>query len=1026
MSILATDTVGTVGSVFQNGVRLESFHSVQLNISSTDIIKSDWDFKQFIRKLDPLCSTPLFESVRKNNGKEYLFSLVYESISSVSKLREKINLLRNEAMVLGQLLYLNIKTDKELGSDDLQKVQQSIWFRNLPNRWFDLDDYQETEISKTHMLWVYLEEQFGDVRYMETNSQNNEKSSLQMDVCVQFLSLSSSEKAVQLFGGGKCVCRRDGSSAIFHLSVEFDTTGYLTEYQRAERTTFREKLHAARKLESICLLESSIVLEKAEKLVQRDDIVALTQSASVKEGVSKLEASCLNGRFLIKQGVSPMSSVKSAEVMNIKQYCTNLKVACNLVSDNVLRLKKILVKEEIFQQEAEKKKAEKIALMELMELQTKAKNILLDASDTLKLGKQSCDQNNWMDVKEKMFNRADGLFLTLSQLVKKVSGGTRYTGVLRRSVSLLEASMSELFPVVELLSAASELVIFLLDTEKDILVLPTSSFGSTSASPGTCDAQDAMGRLIASSRIQLESFLTHISSSDPDIGRANIREVEGGDNSKPTSLTMTIETVFTEDDILNISQSIDVLMKLARELNDTEMIAHSVRNYICHDSTGVVIDPISIDMAIDKQFELHQLKLNNEMKHLHETFISDTIDSFDYRISRISALLRSESEILKEPSFLRGLKNSVEICCALLHRGVEEYEKKKRNLERAERERVDQLGIDRLAEIERIRCEKEAKRKLLETKIALLKSRKEELEAAERDEAERKQRASSILSDNVTCMDSDYEQEETELVKNKKRKGNRNDGRDTDENYDHDYQRINHKSYNMRENDDNGHEIGAYQHTNSNSMDGSQRYTRTRRSRSRSAFCLSGGQGREDFLTRKEYEIGGFMCTLQRPTWDKHEQSVQLHHNDNIIDGNVVSSNTLCDKNEFDSSIDSSGDKFKRSVESGRSRLSSVVGYKAAPMNSQALLSAMRRGGMDIKGSHKNKNNNKTESVILIDKADLIAESEHSDSKIFTQVSADGDGHQELINDTSIQESLMREALLASKLKKIMPFLKGK
>jgi hypothetical protein len=355
MSNLATNKVGTVGSVFQNGVRIESFHSIQLNISSNDIIKaSDWDLKQFIRKLDPHCATPLFESIIKNNSKQLTFSLVYELLTSSNKLREKIDKLRNEAIVLGQLLYLNLKTDKELNCTVPQKAQQSIWLNNLPVRWFDLD-IGGSEISKTHMLWAYLEEQFGTVKYMETSGHNTEKASLQMNVCVQFFSQSSSEKIVDLLGAGKCVCRREGSPTIFHLSVDYDTTGYFTDYQRAERAISRQKLHAAKKTESICIAESMIVLEKAGKFLERDDIVdGRTQSDSVEEGVSKLEKACLNVRFMMKQGASSME--KSTD---IKQFCTNLKVACNVISDNIIRLEKILITENILKEDAMRREAER-------------------------------------------------------------------------------------------------------------------------------------------------------------------------------------------------------------------------------------------------------------------------------------------------------------------------------------------------------------------------------------------------------------------------------------------------------------------------------------------------------------------------------------------------------------------------------------------------------------------------------------------------------------------------------------------
>jgi hypothetical protein len=47
---------------------------------------------------------------------------------------------------------------------------------------------------------------------------------------------------------------------------------------------------------------------------------------------------------------------------------------------------------------------------------------------------------------------------------------------------------------------------------------------------------------------------------------------------------------------------------------------------------------------------------------------------------------------------------------------------------RVEKERVQQIEVNRLADIERVKFEKESKRRLLEAKIAQLKSRKEELE----------------------------------------------------------------------------------------------------------------------------------------------------------------------------------------------------------------------------------------------------------------------------------------------------------
>jgi hypothetical protein len=64
--------------------------------------------------------------------------------------------------------------------------------------------------------------------------------------------------------------------------------------------------------------------------------------------------------------------------------------------------------------------------------------------------------------------------------------------------------------------------------------------------------------------------------------------------------------------------------------------------------------------------------------------------------------------------------------------------------------------------------------------------------------------------------------------------------------------------------------------------------------------------------------------------WDKHE-STSYSPIDSMNNGDI--NDSIRDKNN---SFHSSGDR-RRKVENGR-RLSSVVGYKAAPMNSQAIL----------------------------------------------------------------------------------------
>ena len=180
-----------------------------------------------------------------------------------------------------------------------------------------------------------------------------------------------------------------------------------------------------------------------------------------------------------------------------------------------------------------------------------------------------------------------------------------------------------------------------------------------------------------------------------------------------------VNSDFCEEEYLHsITRTLDTLLKITKQLKGAESIANYCRSKQQDSTTTHITSKV-------------------ELQNLHNYFLTEIIYPFDYRISRISVLLRSNTEILLEPSFLQGLKNSVETACTLLERGVNAYEEDKTELER-EYARI--IESDRLIEKERIKKIKDDNRKLLESKISLLKSRQRELEV-ERDKNDKKLKA---------------------------------------------------------------------------------------------------------------------------------------------------------------------------------------------------------------------------------------------------------------------------------------------
>ena len=207
------DSSGKVAFVLPNNVRVEKVHSLLLKISCVDIGRvSDWDLKQCVRKLDPLNIIPLCENIdRRSDKSSVLFQIIYDDIVAIKIITEKILIARGYLKINSHILTVSIITNDEItnqnkdilhdGKHDstknkngqnmqnlpkIQNLQNSIWIKNLPIRWFELDSSVNNNIiPKEHSLRNVLQNSYGNILQMESKNHFDD-SSLLCDVCVQF------------------------------------------------------------------------------------------------------------------------------------------------------------------------------------------------------------------------------------------------------------------------------------------------------------------------------------------------------------------------------------------------------------------------------------------------------------------------------------------------------------------------------------------------------------------------------------------------------------------------------------------------------------------------------------------------------------------------------------------------------------------------------------------------------------------------------------------------------------------------
>ena len=752
--------------VLPNGVRIEKFHSIQLKVSGSELIKiSDWDLKQSIRKLDSRCSDPLYESITRHfDSKALSIFMVYEGRDSADELSRKIDLMRNKIKINAQILHVEVVSAVGDISDSKSiNSIKAVWLRNLPIRWFELDSFQGScAVPSAHIVYSFLQENFGVVDQMETKSPKDGKGTLlQIDLCIKFSNSSSCTKLMDVMGARSCIARRDGASIVFPITAELDMSDYLSSDLVAQRASLRDKVRSCRaelKREAAAL---SLALDDAELYLSTPAIQDMLVTTAIKSEYEDVVHLCVKYRVTLGDySISDSSSALDEEVPKMRSRSKELQSATSIVTQRKSSLGQSAALEQLSRKVKAQKEAEELLQIELLDLRTRAKDCLLSATDMSASGKSICDLHKWGDVADKLFPRVDILSTTLSQLLKNQGGGAKYMGVLKKSFSSLDSYLQSISPVIELLSGFNVLTEYLEKTKRELFphdASPSVPSDTAEAPLSTADiAKNTVRNLISEGNKKMDAFLVRI------VGWKNEWESEGN-SEQHAGLKSVLDDgdMCNQEELLKIAQAVDVLLKVHSQLQDAASVAQSILR-----SFGATADPDpgnqtsdsgdsnpvdAADRGRDRDRDIGVRARGSclcftgccicsgaELEELRRLFKAEIMDPYDYRMSRIAVLLRSDVDTLLEPSFHTGLRNSVETGCNLLQIGVEEHEQDKRELvieaKRIEEDRLLRIQKQEAIEAERLKRLKEDNRALLEKKIAILKAKKKELEEVKEEE----------------------------------------------------------------------------------------------------------------------------------------------------------------------------------------------------------------------------------------------------------------------------------------------------
>ena len=776
-----TSCANRKSTMLANGVRLERHHCIQLKLSSTNILKlSDWDIKQSIRKLDSECSSPLHERLdRCTQEKVVSFAIIYKNESSIEKLTNKISLLRNAVKIGPNVLHIEVINDSSKIDGRVTGLQQVMWLRNLPIRWFELDLLQgRCVVPVNHILRKHVDSSFGEIVHMESKSPKASSNALlQCDVCIKFADESSCKKIMSELSSGSCVASKEGASIVFPVAAELDSSGYMDNKSIAERKTLRDKIRAAQLQREADSMSLTSLVNEAEECLESAALNTLDSDSVLKERDS-LANECDKGKILLKSSESSADHGDLEEIVDLTRADSRaLKAASALLARKIASFTQAIAIQQLNNKLAAQREAEKALQVTLHDNQKVANACVTKATEMCRVISQVSDATDCRETFQDIIRRTEVLTSTLTQLLKTESGGQRYVQALQRSLSHIEDQIELILPISILLTAYASLIESLDKSERDLSMLRGAA-PSLFPSHATDMAELAVRSLVKHGREKFQSFLKCIQvKSDDDTSALT----EGGKSGVDSG-----DVRCSEGDMLDIAESVEVLMKVCEVALAAELLASSYLSSLqANVLNSDVTQTISVNdgategvlMSVAEQCACYTDSCicdSAEMKELSHLFQVEILQPYQDRIKRISHLLQAPLPLsfLLDSFRVGDVRRSTENACDLLQVGIKDYEDDKKELRREanriEQERVYEIKQKKIIEERRIEHEKNERRKLLEKKIALLKMKKKELEDEEqkkKDEAveaaqeEERRKRGYAPSDNARQEDFDFQNE---------------------------------------------------------------------------------------------------------------------------------------------------------------------------------------------------------------------------------------------------------------------------
>jgi hypothetical protein len=902
-----TSCANRKSTMLANGVRLERHHCIQLKLSSTNIVKlSDWDIKQSIRKLDSECSSPLHERLdRCTQEKVVSFAIIYKNESSIEKLTSKISLLRNAVKIGSNILHIDVINESSKVDGRVIGLQQVMWLRNLPIRWFELDLLQGScVVPVNHILRKHLDSSFGEIVHMESKSPKaSSRALLQCDVCIKFADESSCKKIISELSSGSCVASKEGASIVFPVAAELDSSGYMDSKSIAERKILRDKIRAAQLQREADRMSLTSLVNEAEECLERAALNALDSDGVLKER-DGLANECDKGKILLKSAESSADHGDLEEIVDLTRADSRaLKAASALLARKTGSFTQAIAIQQLNNKLAAQREAEKALQVTLHDNQKVANACVTKATEIRRVISQVSDATDCRETFQDIIRRTEVLTSTLTQLLKTESGGQRYVQALQRSLSQIEDLIELILPISILLTAFASLIESLDKSERDLSMLRGAA-PSLFPSYAIDMAELAVRSLVKHGREKFQLFLRNTQVKRDD----NISALTEGAKSGADSGDVRC----SEGDMLDIAESVEVLMKVCEVALAAELLASSYFSSLQGKALNSdVTQTISVNdgategvlMSVAEQCACYTDNCicdSAEMKELSHLFQIEILQPYQDRIKRISQLLQAPLPLsfLLDSFRIGDVRRSTENAYDLLQVGIKDYEDDKKELRREahriEQERVYEIKQKKIMEERRIEHEKNERRKLLEKKIALLKMKKKELEDEEekkKDEAaaaaaqeEERRKRGYASSDNVRQEDFDFQNENQNEYEN---------------------------------------EIGDCRSTDMDRYDDTERY----------ASRYSDGREFERQPRRTECSRGDFVYALQPPCWDL-QATAQTHTDSGHTAENRDNTTTITAER--------------------RQWVSSAVGWKGNEEDS-GIVSATRRklsqGGVTVKGA---------------------------------------------------------------------------